>query len=188
MNKSFNKKAFTGWAYIVIAFLFLIAFLFVILLNDIAKVEVFDPAHELIHNLTLEATGDANSRYYTLQDEIYTEASQTTVPYNLILIFITGFIYATSIASAVKSRKKSIYGVLFHTLGGIIFLLYIFKLFIIGMIQYFEVEVVGYLFSDLIITYVPFYNTLIELSPFIILFWALSLEGSNHFFGEGDEQ
>lgn len=181
MNK--NKKSMFGYQYIVLFFFFLIAFLFVILVTDIGKVEFFEPMHERVINMT-ENISSNTSVYYTKSTEMWDTAEGITLPYNLILMFVTAYLIFVSIYDASRQEKKNIYSLLFGTLGGIIFIIYFIHLFLIGILEYFEVEIISYLFAELITNNVPFYNYLLDIWGIFILFWVLSMALSNNLFGK----
>lgn len=178
-----NKKGFIGYEYIVMFFFFLIAFTFIILVTDIGRVEVFNPMHNYVINLTSNQSGNT-SIYYTKSAETWDTLGDLTLPYNLILIFVTAFLIIVSLVDASKQNKKNIYNLLFGTLGGLIFIIYLIHLFLISIIEYFEIQIINYMFADLINTYLPFYNYILDIWGIFILFWVLGMALSNHLFGQ----
>jgi len=180
-----NKKSIMGYSYIILFFFFLIAFLFAILITDMGKVEVFEPMHNMVINMTQNESSNT-SIYYTKSVETWDTIEQIILPYNLLLMFITGYLIFVSLMDAGTQKKKSIYYLLFGTLGGIIFLIYLIHLFLIGILNYFEIQIIDYLFADLINTYVPFYDYLLSIWGIFILFWVLAMALANNIFGKED--
>lgn len=182
-----NKKGFIlGWKWIISFFLILLFMTFIVFLVDVAKVEFFDPATDTIRNLTENVTGSNTSIYVLKQNEIHNTTDNVSLPYNLILIIITFIIVFASIYDATQQEKQGIISLLVSTMGGIAFLLYIIHLFVFGMLDYFQVQVIGQLFSGLIDTHLPFYNVVIE-NWWLVFIWALIFQGANYLFGKDPE-
>jgi len=178
-----NKKGFIGWVYIGFFFFLLLGFMFTILIIDMGKEEVFEPMHNHVINLTEQQAGNT-SVYYTTSVDRWDTLEQITLPYNLILILVTAFLVIVSLVDSGRQEKRSIYNLLFGTLGGIIFIIYLIHLFIINIMEYFEVEIINYLFADLISIHMPFYNYIMEVWGIFILFWVLAMALSNNLFGK----
>lgn len=182
-----NKKGFVlGWKWIVSFFLLLLFMTFIVLLIDIAKVEFFSPATDTIRNLTLNYTGDNSSIYVQKQNEIHNITDNIALPYNLILMIITFIIVSSSIIDATRQKKQGIISLLVSTIGGIAFLIYILHVFLFGIMDYFQVQIIGQLFSDLIDNYLPFYNVIMD-NWWLVFIWALMFQGANFIFGRDDE-
>jgi hypothetical protein len=67
-----------------------------------------------------------------------------------------------------------------------IFLLFVIQKFLFVVIDWFNVEILNYLFESLIITYIPFYLTIMSSAGIIILLWGGGLVIANWFFGSDE--
>ncbi|MFW6129949.1 MAG: hypothetical protein ACOC56_02120 [Atribacterota bacterium] len=182
-----NKGFVAGFGWIIGFFLFLLIFFFFIGLIDVAKVEIFSPMSDRVHNMTLNQTGDNSSVYVQKQQEIHDTTDSITLPYNLILILMTILFIAYSTFDVVRQEKMGFITLLYSTIGGVAFVIYVIHLFIFGVLDYFQLQVIGQLFGDLIDNQAPFYNTLID-NWWWVFIWALFLQFMNNKFGKEDEE
>ncbi len=183
----FNKKGMLhGWDWALGFFFFLLFFLFMVGVTDLVKVEFFQPMTDLIRNITVEQSGN-DSIYVLKQNELHNKIDNITIDWNLILIFMTGYVMIMSVWSSMQETRQSIFSLLFGTIGGLLFFIYIFHLVVIGIIQYFEIQFIGQIFGDLILNYVPFYYILLDNWAMLILVWVVLMSASNFMFGKETE-
>lgn len=179
-----NNKGFAiGYGVIAGFFVFLIAFAFMVVMADFIDVEIGDPLQERLHNMTLDVVGGDNTSVYVLkQQELHQDIDAITLPWNLTLIIATFMIVAGSMVMAMRTEKQGMASFMFHTIAGLMFLIYVIHLFLLAVIDYFQVQFIYQIFGDLLETTVPFYNVLIENWWWVII-WGLALQVINKEFG-----
>ena len=77
---------------------------------------------------------------------------------------------------------------IFKTIGGMIFFLYLMEIIIFKILDYFQVQVIEYLFEDLIISYIPFHAIINSNGGLIILSWGITLILINWYFGKTEQE
>jgi len=73
---------------------------------------------------------------------------------------------------------------IFKTIGGMVFFLYLMEIIVFKIVTYFKIEIVDYLFEDLILSYIPFFATTYDNAGIIILIWGVVLILMNWYFGK----
>lgn len=182
-----NKKGFmVGSHWIWTLILTLMAFVLIVGFIDIAKVEFFTPLSDSVREMTINISGN-NSAYVTAQNTIHTKTDSVSLPYNIVLMFITLYLIVASIVDVSREERQGFFGLFLGTIGGGLFLIYFFHIFVVGMLSWFEVQMIGQLFGELINTEVPFYNVLFDNWWFLIV-WAFALSTFNRIFGKEPTQ
>lgn len=180
-----NKKGFfPGWEYIAGFFLIAIVFVFIVGMYDFTIVEVYEPMHVILNDSLVQLNAnDSNSLAYQGFINNYDNVHNKTLPFNLLFIFVFAVAVMISFINVSKQKKLEPMELMFKTVGGMIFFLYLMQVIIFKVIDYFKLEVIDYLFEDLIISYLPFYQVIMDNAGPIILIWGGSLVLFNWYFG-----
>lgn len=183
-----KKGFFPRWYYIPMFLFMSLAFIFIVGMYDFTIVEVYEPAHAIINeSLSNQVENYTGSVYYSELQANSQQMHNYNIPFNYIYMFIFVFTFVISIAEAMRTPKMEVFELIFGTIGGIIFMIYILQLFILDIVDYFKVQIIDQIFIDLIITYIPFYVTLNENLGFVVLGWSIALIMANWFFGRKEE-
>ena len=184
-----NKKGFfPGWEYIAGFFVVAILFVFAVGMYDFTLVEVYDPIHEELAD-SLDTLGIDNSSLAVQKfNENYTTTHSKNIPFNLLFIFIFLNAIVMSVINVGKAKRLDPMGLIFKTIGGLIFFIYLMQIAIFKVVTYFKVEIIDYLFTDLIASYVPFYLFTYDNAGLIILMWGAVLILVNWYFGKTEQE
>ena len=183
-----NKKAFfPGWEYIVSFFVLAIVFVFGIGIYDFTIVEGYDFVHETL-NESLAAQGITSGESYDAFASNPNEVHDRNLPFNMIFIFVFFYSIIVSVINVTKQKQLDPTGLIFKTIGGMIFFLWLFQIVIFKFINYFKIEIIDYLFKDLIASYVPFYLVTYNNAGIIILMWGAVLILMNWYFGKKEPE
>lgn len=183
-----NKKAFfPGWEYIASFFVLAIVFVFAVGIYDFTIVEGYDFAHEKL-NESLAQQGITSGEAYDAFQANPTQVHNRTLPFNMIFIFVFFYAIIVSIINVTKEKQLDPMGLIFKTIGGMIFFLWLMQIAIFKVITYFKVEIIEYLFTDLIASYVPFYLITYNNAGLIILMWGGVLILMNWYFGKKEPE
>ena len=185
-----NKKAFfPGWEYIAGFFLVAIIFIFIVGMYDFTIVELYEPVHNnLNESLARLNINDLNNEAYAGFVNNYDDVHNKNLPFNLLFIFVFAYAIIFSFINVAKEKKMEPMELIFKTIGGMIFFLYLMQIIIFKVIEYFKLEVVDYLFEDLIISYIPFYSITYDNAGLIILTWGGLLILFNWYFGTKESE
>jgi len=178
-----NKAFFPGWQYIAGFFLVSIVLVFIIGMYDFTIVEVYEPIHNKLDESLIEL-GANESEVYTQFQENSVAVHNKDLPFNMIYIFVFFNSIIFSIINVARQNKQEPMELIFKTIGGMVFFLYLMQIIIFKIITYFKLEVVDYLFQDLILSYIPFYGTTFDNAGIIILIWGVTLIIVNWYFGK----
>lgn len=180
-----NKKGFfPRWYYIPMFFFLGLSFIFTAGMYDFTIVEVYEPVHVIINNSLANTIDNYNTSVYNIElENNSTEVHNNTLPFNYLYMFLFVFTIVISLTEAARDKKQSIFELIFGSIGGIIFLLYIMHIIIFNIVEWFKIQILDQIFVDLINSYIPFYNTLMANLGIIILLWAIALILVNWFFG-----
>jgi len=184
----YNKKGLImGWEYIVAFFMLVLVFGFVVGLYSLLLEEVYNPTHVVLNDSLVDLNFTSSIAYTEFEDN-YDEVNSKTLPFNLLLMFL--FIYGVifSLINVAKQPKQDVFSLIFTTIGGMIFLIYILSVFIIEIIEFMNEQFIYYLFEDIIIAQIPFYMTLFENVIMIALLWGGAMVISNWFLGGTEER
>lgn len=183
-----NKKGFfPGWEYIAAFFLVAIFFVFGVGMYDFSLVEIYEPIHSEL-NTSLHNLNATDNLAYDKFEENYTTTKSKNLPFNLLYIFMFFYVITVSIINVAKSNKLDPMGLIFRTIGGMIFFLYLMQIVIFKIVIYFKVQIVDYLFQDLIASYLPFYLITYDNAGLIILCWGIVLILINWYFGKTEQE
>lgn len=188
MNLRNNKKGFfPGWEYIAGFFLVAILFVLIVGMYDFTIVELYEPIHSEL-NESLHDLNATNNLAYQKFEENNTDTHNKTLPFNLLYIVMFFYSIVASLINVAKSRKMSPFDLIFKTIGGLVFFLYLMQLSIFKVVTYFKIEIVDYLFEDLILSYIPFYLYTYTNAGIVILLWGGSAILFNWYFGKKEEE
>lgn len=184
-----NKKAFIpGTSYIFSFFLVMVMVVFVMGMYDFTVVEVYEPVHAVLNeslgNLGLNTS---NNVIYTEFENNFNTATTRVLPLNFLFIVVFFYSIISSLINVARSTKMTPLELIYRTVGGIIFLCYLMQLVVLKIIDYLQVELIDYLFQDLILSYIPFYNVVYENMGMIVLIWAGALVLTNWYLGKNEE-
>lgn len=183
-----NKKGFfPGWEYIASFFILGLVFIFGVGFYDFAIVEVYEPIHlELNESLhTLNAT---NNLAYTKFEENFTEVHSKNLPFNLMYMFIFFYSIIISIINVKNQKRLEPMELIFKTIGGMIFFIYLLQIAVFNVVTYFKIQIIDYLFQDLIVSYIPFYSTTMDNAGLIVLIWGGAMILVNWYFGRKEQE
>jgi len=185
-----NKKAFfPGWEYIASFFLIAIIFVLIIGMYDFTIVEIYEPVHDTLNNsLAGLEINTTNNIAYTGFANNYNEVHNYNLPFNLLFIFVFTYSIIFSFINVAKQKKMQPMELIFKTIGGMIFFLYLMQIVIFKVIDYLRLEVIDYLFEDLIVSYIPFYQVTYTNAGLIILVWGGLLVLFNWYFGTKESE
>ena len=149
MNLKKNKKAFfPGWEYIATFFVVAILFVFIIGFYDFSIVEIYEPIHETLG----DSLNDMDITNGSLAVQKFNENSDNVhnriLPFNILFMFVFFISIAMSIINVGKTKRLEPMELIFKTIGGIIFFIYLMQLAIFKVITFFKVQIVDYLFVD----------------------------------------
>lgn len=182
-----NKKGFfPGWEYVASFFVLSIVFIFGVGFYDFQIVEIYEPIHaELNESLHLlnATSGLAYEEFVNNSTEVHSK----NLPFNLLYMFVFFYSVIISVISVGKQKKLEPMELIFKTIGGMIFFLYLMQIAIFKVVTYFKVQIIDYLFQDLIASYIPFYLTLYDNAGLVILIWGIVLILVNWYFGEKEQ-
>lgn len=180
-----SKKGFViGYEYILSFFLLALIFIFVIAIYDFTLVEFHNPVSELLMNATLENNNNTNDTVYIAMQEQHDWANNNTLPFNYIFMFFVCYLVIVALIDVSKRKKQELSSLFLQTVGGIIFLIFIIKLILINIIEWFQVQFINAIFDDIVFLYLPFYQTLVDHWAISALIFAVLLTISNWYFGE----
>jgi len=182
-----KKGFFPGWEYIASFFVIAIMFIFVIGMYDFTIVEMYEPIHSHL-NASLHSLNATGNAAYVGFENNYIETKNKNLPFNLFYIFIFFYAIVGSVINVAKSKKLDPMGLIFKTIGGIIFFIYLMQITIFKVVVYFKIQIVDYLFQDLIVSYVPFYLITYDNAGLIMLIWGLSLILVNWYLGKTEQE
>lgn len=179
---------FPGDKYIITFIMLSIVFVFAVGFYDILLEEVYKPTNDILQDsLNMSMENYSSSEYKTLLDNNESVALGQNIPYNLLYIFMFLYSFLISIINVMGEKKKDIANLLFKTIGGVIFFFFLLQSILFSLIEYLEIEILNYLFEDLILTYIPAYNIFMDNSAYILLGWALILIVVNHYLGKDED-
>ena len=183
-----NKKGFfPGWEYIAGFFVVSILFIFAIGMYDFTIVEMYEPVHTYL-NESLTDLGATNNTAYAEFENNYDAVHNRNLPFNLLFMFIFANAVVFSLINVGKAKRLEPTELIFKTIGGLIFFIYLMQIAIFKVVTYFKVQVIDYLFQDLIVSYVPFYLTIYDNAGVSMLIWAVFLILINWYFGTKEEE
>lgn len=183
-----NKKGFfPGWEYIAGFFIVAILFVFAVGMYDFSLEEIYNPVHEKLNESLSELNISDGIAYEGFVNN-YDETHNKSLPFNLLFIFIFMNAVVMSIINVGKAKKLDPMGLIFKTIGGLIFFIYLMQIAIFKVITYFKVQIIDYLFTDLIASYVPFYLVTYENAGILILSWGVVLILVNWYFGKTEQE
>jgi hypothetical protein len=182
-----NKKGFiVGWDYIAGFFIYALLFVFMAGTYDFMLEEVYYPVNDVLNeSLSTLDNYESNEGYIAL-NENRANIKNNVIPFNLLFIFMFFYMIIVSFQNVIKEKKQTPSNLVFKTIGGMIFLLFVIQKFLFVVIEWFNVEILNYLFESLIITYIPFYLTIMSSAGIIILLWGGGLVIANWFFGSDE--
>lgn len=182
---NFNKKGFiVGSKYIISFFLFATLFVFVAGMYDMLIEEVYYPLNSVLNESLSDIIDNyTDTVHFTNLNTNRANIKDNVIPFNLLFIFLFLYSIIISFQSVIKEKKQDPSRLVFGTIGGMIFLLFVVQKFLFVIIDWFNIEILSYVFTDLIITYIPFYMTVIELAGIIILVWGSGLIIANSILG-----
>lgn len=171
------------FANIVAFFLLATLFLFIVGLFDLAKVEVYNPASAILKNQSLYFINDSNPIYLAMleNDNIL---DNTTLPFNLIFLFISFMAVAMSLYNSIVGYKTDPFSFLGKTTAGIIAFIYFLSVFLLEVVTWFIEQLINPIFGDVILNYVPSYQYLLNYPFIIVLVWLCVGIGLNQIFGK----
>ena len=179
-----NKSGFIrGYEYILYFFGMVVAFAFIVGINDVLIEEMFKPANDIIMEGVLDYTTNDSDIYLAMQENSATTINRT-LPFNIILMFMVVYLVMVSLIDVARERKVDPFELFYRTVGGIILLIFIIQIAIIKIIEYMNIQVLNYLFADILETQLPFYAIILDNWWLVILIWAGGLVLSNWFFGK----
>ena len=183
LNKS--KKGFIiGWEYIVSFFVLAVLFVFTAGYYDLMIEEVYYPINDVLDDsLSNQIENYESSVHYTNLNDNRNNIKDNTIPFNLLFMFLFLYSIIASIQNVVKEKRQEPTNLVFKTIGGMIFLLFVVQKFLFEILDWFNVQVLNALFEDLVISYIPFYLTLLENAGIVILLWGGVLIIANWYFG-----
>ena len=183
-----NKKGFfPGWEYIASFFLLAIMFVFAIGMYDFTLVELYEPIHSELND-SLHSLNATNNLAYTKFEENYNETRNKSLPFNLLYIFIFFYTIVVSVINVAKAKRLEPMGLIFNTIGGMVFFIYLMQIAIFKVVTYFKVQIIDYLVQDLIASYIPFYLVTYDNAGIIILSWGVVLILVNWYFGKTEKE
>lgn len=183
-----KKGFFPGWEYVAGFFIVAILFVFAVGMYDFTLVEVYDPIHEELNRSLNELGIDNSSLAVQKFHNNYNETHSKNIPFNLLFIFIFMNAIVMSIINVGKANRVDPMGLIFKTIGGMIFFIYLMQIAIFKVITYFKVQIIDYLFTDLIASYVPSYLFTYDNAGIIILIWGVTLILVNWYFGKNESE
>lgn len=178
-----RKGSGSIYANIVAFFLLATLFLFIVGLFDLAKVEIYNPASEVLKNQTLYFINDSNPIYLAMEEND-SRLDNTTLPFNLIFLFISFMAVAMSLYNSIVSYKTDWYSFLGKTTAGIIAFIYFLSVFLLEIVTWFIEQLINPIFGDVILNYVPSYQYLLDYSFILVLIWLCVGVGLNQIFGK----
>ena len=183
-----NKKGFfPGWEYIAGFFLVSIILVLIIGMYDFTIVELYEPVHTHL-NESLTSLNATNNEAYTKFEENYDNVHNKNLPFNMIYIFVFFNAVIFSLINVAKQKKLEPMELIFKTIGGMVFFLYLMEIVIFKVVTYFKIEIIDYLFEDLILSYIPFFAITYDNAGLIILIWGVTLILMNWYFGKTEQE
>lgn len=182
-----KKGFFPGWEYIAAFFLVAIFFVLGVGMYDFTLVEIYEPIHSELND-SLHSLNATNNLAYEKFEENYTETKSKSLPFNLLYIFMFFYTIIASVINVGKAKKLDPMGLIFKTIGGMIFFLYLMQIAIFKIVIYFKIQIIDYLFTDLIASYLPFYLITYDNAGLIILIWGIILILVNWYFGKTEQE
>jgi len=173
-----------GGVYKDIALFLILGLLFalVILIYDIVLVEFFTPASDLLQDLTLNQVGNTSEIYTQMVAKAETTKNQQW-NFNILFWYITFYTIGFSVWSAIKSPKYTLFNLFLKTTGGLLTLFYLLQYWLLNIIDWFNLQIIDYLFENLIQTYIPSYLIIYNNIFTVALFWVLGYYLLNRFLG-----
>lgn len=183
-----NKGFFPGWKFITSFFIAGVLLVFIIGMYDFTLVELYEPTHTFLND-SLVSLGANDGLAYEEFENNYTEMHKGNITnyFNLfyIMIFLWSIIY--SLIDVATTRRLEPTELIFKSVGGMVFFIYLMQIVVLKVVSYFQIQVVEYLFEDLIASYIPFYSFTYDNAAYIILIWAVVLIMTNWFLGKTEQ-